>query len=747
MTSSHSVICRFCAVSCPLTVEMDGGRPVRVTGNRQSPVYHGFCCTRGQALPELMAEPGRLLHSVKKGADGVHRPIASQTAIQEVAERLRQIRDEHGPRSIALYFGTYSANYPASTPLAVGLMLALGTQMIFASMTIDQPGKDVAAAMVGGWEAGPHGFRDADVWMMIGSNPLVSIGAAMPAQNPARMLTEAIARGMRFIVIDPRKTQTAKRAHIHLQPRPGEDATLLAAMLHVILSENLHDAAFAAENVVGVKELQAAVAPFTPAYAAQRADVPEEQIIQAARMFATARRGVVGGATGANMSGRSSLVEYLIVSLNTVCGRYLRAGDAVENPGVFLSRAIPRAQPSPPRPALFPEDKMVARGLSRSAAGMPTSALADEILAGKVRALLVLGGNPVAAWPEQRRTIAALEQIDLFVTLDIKMSASAKMAHYVIAPKIGLEVPNMSFVTEQMELYAGIWAMSAPFGMYSPKLMDPPPGSDVMEEWEFFYGVARELGLQLHVYYGETHTATRREQRAPAAVDMTKKPTTDEIYELITRGSRIPLSEVKKHPDGAVFSEQVVATAKDPECTAKLDVGNPAMMGELQELRAESPGESSEYPFRLISRRSAHVYNSSGRDLPMLIRKGGCNNPAFMHPADIEQLGCAPGDQVELRSRHGRIPAILAAEDALRRGVISMSHAFGDLPSANPDFRAVGSNTSQLTSVEDDFDRYSGMPRMSALPVAVVVPPKPPCVAETIDSEAVEPAMDRATTQ
>jgi anaerobic selenocysteine-containing dehydrogenase len=698
---------------------MEAGRPVRVTGNRESPVYHAFCCTRGQALPEVMSSSDRLQHSMKMSADGTHRPIHSAQAIREVAERLRAIVEQHGPRSVALYFGTYSANYPASVPMAVALILALQSPMIFASMTIDQPGKDVAAAMLGGWQAGPHGWTNADVWLLVGSNPLVSIGAAMPAQNPARLLTEAVARGMQLIVIDPRRTQTAKRAQIHLQSRPGEDAALLAAMIHVVLDENLQDEAFLSENVAGLEAIRAAVAPFTPEYASRRADVPAELIVKAARVFAKAKRGVAAGATGANMSGRSTLVEYLILCLNTICGRFLREGDAVANPGVLLARATPRAQPTAPRPTLFPQEPMVARGLTRSAAGMPTAALAEEVLGGKVRALLCLGGNPVAAWPEQTKTIKALQSIDLFVTLDIKMSASAKLAHYIIAPKIGIEVPNMSYVTEHMELYAGIWGMSQPFGMYGPRLMDPPPGSDVIEEWEFFYGVARHLGLKLQMYYGETLTSCRRESRAPVDIDMVNKPTTDDIYDLITRGSRIPLAEVKRHPNGAVFPETILAVGKEPGCTARLDVGNIEMMAELTEVANESIDDSTEYPFRLICRRSAHVYNSSGRDLPLLIQKGGRYNPAFMHPDDLVRLGLKTGDVVQLESHHGTIFAIVEAEETLRPGIVSMSHAFGDLPRDGADFRLVGSNTSQLTSVADDFDRYSGMPRMSALPIKV----------------------------
>lgn len=720
MKTSHPAICRFCAASCPMTVEMEDGRPTRATGNSESPTYHGFCCTRGQALPEVMASPQRLLHSMKRGLDGRHHPIDSQVAVREVAERLRDTLDRYGPKSVAVYFGTHSATYPASAPLCVSLMIAMQSPMIFTAMSIDQPGKDVAAALLGGWEAGPQGFLGSDVWMLVGSNPMVSIHAAMPSQNPGRLLTEAIAQGMRLIVIDPRRTQTAKRAHIHLQPRPGEDAVLLAAMIHVILAEGLEDKAFLAENASGVEALRAAVARFSPAHAARRADVPAEQIVEAARVFAGAKRGIAGGCTGANMSGRSTLTEYMILCLNAICGRFLREGDAVANPGVLLPRARPRAQPTPPRPARFPEQPLSVRGLTAAASGMPTAALADEILAGNVRALICLGGNPVTAWPDQERTIAALRAIDLFVTLDTKMSPSAKMADYVIAPKIGLEVPNMSYVVECIELYVGIWGMSEPFGMYAPRLMDVPAGSDLIEEWEFFYGVARHLGLQLQIFYTDGLTGTRRESRAPLALDMANKPTTDEIYEMITRGSRIALAEVKRHPNGAVFSEKIVAEAKNLDCTARLDVGNGEMMAELNEVAAASTAAPAGYPFRLICRRMAHVYNSSGHELPMLIRKGGRYNPAFMHPEDLAQIGVRTGDAVEVSSRHGKIPAIVEADDTLRRGLVSMSHAFGGMPLENPDFRLVGSSVSRLISVEDDFDQFSGIPRMSALPVNVI---------------------------
>ena len=268
--TSHPSICRFCSVGCPITVDMRDGRPVRVTGNKASPTYYGFCCTRGQALPEQINDPARLLTSLKREDDGAHRPIGSRQAMDEIAARIRALVETHGPRSVAVYLGTYTGPYSAAGPFTAAFAQALGSPMVFTSMTIDQPGKDIAAALLGGWEAGPHAFTGSDVWMVIGGNPLVSIGLTMPAQNPGKRLTDALERGMQLIVIDPRRTVTARRAHIHLQPRPGEDPSILAGMIRVILKEDLHDASFAAENLAGLEALRQAVEPFDPAYVAER---------------------------------------------------------------------------------------------------------------------------------------------------------------------------------------------------------------------------------------------------------------------------------------------------------------------------------------------------------------------------------------------------------------------------------------------------------------------------------------------
>lgn len=727
--TSHASICRFCHAGCPITVEMEDGKPVKVTGNKESPTYNGFCCTRGQAVVEQLDHPDRLFRSQKRMPDGSYVDIPIEQAMDEIAQKTGAIKEAYGPKAVGIYIGTYSAPYPASGSMAGSWAAALGTPMIFSSATIDQPGKEVASALTGRWLAGPQLMGDdTDVCFLIGNNPLISIsGGGVPCQNPARRLTERLKAGMKLIVMDPRETETAKRADIFLQPRPGEDAPVLAAMLKVILEEELFDKNFVTEHVGGLDELKAAVKDFDPETAAARSDVPAEKIVAAARMFAQGTRGIVAGATGFNMSGRSTLNEYLVNCMNVLCGRVIQEGDAVSNPGVLLTRATPKAQAEAPRSPLNENHKMRVRDLYGLGSGMlPTAAAADEILMegeGQVRALISSGGNPVAAWPDQAKTVEALDKLELFVQIDIKMSASAKMADYVIAPKMSFEVPGMSYCVENVETYNALWGLAEPFGMYVPKLVDPPEGSDLIEEWEFFYGLAQRMDLGLFVFGLPSMTATAREDKEFLMLDMENKPTTDELYELMTQGSRIPLSEVKKYPNGHLFEEEIKAAPKDPDCDARLDVGNGDMMAELTAVHDEpiigSVEDAADYPYLMISRRLAHVYNSSGRDLPMLIRKGGSYNPAFMHPEDLTDLGLKEGDMVDLISPHGQVQSIVEPDETLRRGLVSFAHAYGDLPGGNENVRANGSNSGMLGSVSHGYDKFSGIPRMSAIPLKV----------------------------
>ena len=594
-------------------------------------------------------------------------------------------------------------------------MKAIGSNMRFSSGSIDQPGKGIARALHGTWSAGPQPFSEADTWILVGANPTISMWGGIPQYDPAKRLRDAKANGMKLIVIDPRRTEAAANADLFLQPKPGEDPTILAGILRVILTEGLHDGDFVADEVEGFDALVAAVEPFTPDYVERRAHVPAEQVVAAARMFAAGRRGSVTAGTGPNMAPRGTLTEYLIACLQTVCGRWLRAGERVPNPYVLLPQRVSKAQADPKVPAWGFGEQLRVRNLGDNAGGLPTSALADEILVegdGRVRALICLGGNPMAAWPDQLKTYEAMQALDLTVTLDIKMSATAKLADYVVAPKLSLEAPTTTQPNETIWGYgAATTGYPDPYAQYAPVVVEPPAGSEVIEEWELFYGLAQRLGLQLRF--------------AGVDLDMEHPPTSDELLEVMTRTARIPLAEVKRHPHGHIFDDpSIVVGPKEPAWPHRLDVGHPYMLDELAEVAAEPILDHAGYrpdevfAYRLVSRRMLDVYNSSGRDIPHLVRKF-TTNPAFMHPDDMADEGFAQGDIIEIDSGHAQILGVVEPAPDVARGVISMAHSWGDAPKFDSDVRTIGSNTGRLSSTDHDYDAITGLPVMSAIPVNV----------------------------
>jgi anaerobic selenocysteine-containing dehydrogenase len=722
MASTQPSICRFCHSACGILVDLEEGRPVRVHGDRENPAYRGFCCIKGQQLPDQWAHPDRLLHTQKRLPDGSYTSIPFDQAADDIALRLGRILERHGPRSVAMYTGTYSIANPATMPLAMAFMDAIGSSMHFTSNSIDQPGKAVAQALHGSWLAPAPPFESRDVALLIGTNPPVTMSGGVPLANPGRELTDALGRGMRFIVIDPRRSETAQRAHIHLQCRPGEDVALVAAILNVILREDLLDTRFVEQNVTGLSALRAAVAPFDPERVARRADVSVEALVESARLFARGR-GVATAGTGPNFNGHGTLFEYLLLALNSVCGQWSRAGEPVPHPGTLAATFPAIAQAAPPRQGYGYGQKLRVRGIANCDGGLQAAALAEEILLegeGQVRALLSVGGNPAAAIPDQLLNVRALEQLELLVHVDIKMSATASLADYVIAPKLPLEMPGMTLTQDLITFYAAGMGYRDAYAQYTPAVATPPEGAEVVEEWELFYGLAKRLGLPLAIRPSPLTGTTSEAETVP--IDMLQAPTTDEIFEILTRTARVPLSEVKRHPHGAFFPDAAIVVAeREPGWEGRLDVGNPEMLADLEGFARglHVVEENREFPYRLVCRRLLHTYNSSGQDLEQLRRRWPYN-PAFMHPDDLAREGFEGGDLIEITSENGAIRGVVQPDATLREGLVSMPHSFGGLPRhQDKNVRELGSNPGRLLRVDDGVDRYTGQPRMSNLPVQV----------------------------
>jgi anaerobic selenocysteine-containing dehydrogenase len=208
-----------------------------------------------------------------------------------------------------------------------------------------------------------------------------------------------------------------------------------------------------------------------------------------------------------------------------------------------------------------------------------------------------------------------------------------------------------------------------------------------------------------------------------SSLSMSRKPTDDELFELLTRNARVSLEEVKRHPHGAVFPSAVVVSAKEAGWEHRLDLGNAQMLHDLRALGDVETGDrvtwaTDDFPLRLVSRRMHTRYNSGGHGVGPL-QEADPTNPAFIHPIDLDARQIEDGDIVEVASARAAIRAVARADDTLRPGLVSMAHAWGDAPDRDHEVRSRGGPTSRLSDVDDAFDPYSGQPVMSNIPVEV----------------------------
>jgi anaerobic selenocysteine-containing dehydrogenase len=720
----HPSICRACDVTCPVLVDVEDGVPVKIVGDPSSLVFQGYSCMRGRAATEHYQSRERLLHSLKRQPDGTFSPIDSGTAMDEIADVLTRVLEEHGPSAIASYIGTSGMVNQCSWPMQAAFMGALGNGRMFNAVTIDQPGKAIALGLMGMWDAGAINAMDVEVTLIFGSNPLVSSAGGRSKVNTVKSFHDARRQGLGLIVVDPCRTETAKLADHHLSPRPGQDIAIAAGMVRLMIEERLFDERFVGAETCGLDDLARAVDPYTPEEVARRADVDADEFRAVTRVFGRATSAVAIAGTGPNMAcGNGTLLEYLVAALNVLHGSYLRAGDLVWEQRTLAPQKRRVARAIPPFPTFGLGEPFRAKPLASTVCGPPTAAAADEMLLegeGRIRAFISMGGNPVVAWPDQLKVRDAFRSLELLVQVDPWMSATARQAHYVIAPKLQYEVAGISNTFDLMLTgFPGI-GMPGPWGQYTPALVDPPEGSDVITEWEFFFGLAARMGLQLE--FGPTSFNGKRSRTRP--LDMTHVPDSEQLLEYLCEGSRIPLAEVRAHPHGiSKLDRNRIVAPKEPGWEGRLDLGNELMMRDLAALTERERGDAlswatDEYPLRLVSRRIASRYNSSGHHVEKL-RAVDRINPVRMHPDDAIARSLHDGEEVQVASERGVIPAIVLLDETMRRGVVAMTHAFGGLPEEDDRFAELGSAVARLSSTDECCDPYSGQPVMTNIPVEV----------------------------
>ena len=703
--------CRLCNTNCGMIISVDAQeRVVGIRPDKDDMLTKGFACFKGLQAVDAHDPAHRVMHPLKRMPNGTFQRIGLEQALDEIAAKLKVILDRDGPEALGGYRGTGSGQNAAGCFLLDSIYNPLGAKKIYSASTIDQSAKSIAVERVGMWPPGVHDFHGAEVMLVIGANPLVSF-SILDAHDTLKKVKAEIRKGTKLLVVDPRRTETARLAHRFMQPMPGEDCAIIAGIIRQVLAKGWEDKEFIARNVAQLEELREAVQPFTPEYVAKRADVPLEQYLEIIEIFAKAKRGVARCGTGPAMGRHSNLAEHLCYVLNVICGRFVREGEEIGNPGVLVP---PYARPCQVIPAKRSYDKGYKSRLGDF--GMipcwipeaPTGLMADEILEpgkGQTKAFIVHGGNPAVIVPDQLKVVKAFKSLELMVTIDPYMTPTAKLSHYVLPTVLQYERPDFPcWQTEQ------IYHLK-PWTRYTRAVAKPPAGAEVAEDGYIFWALAKRLGITMN--------------SLGVDMDMEKPLVTDDLLRIVARNAPMPFEELQKHEMGIYLTmDKQFAEPGNPGPDDNFTVCPPDVFAEMKELAAEnfveaifvSNGERATHRFTV--RRQRDMWNSIGRELPNTKRRVPYN-PARMNPADIAEMGINSGDMIRVSSEVTTIEVIVEADETLRRGILSMTHGYGTLPEEN-DYKRDGIAANMLISTDrKHVQTINAMPRMTAFAIHV----------------------------
>ncbi|MBS43403.1 MAG: molybdopterin-binding oxidoreductase [Nocardioides sp.] len=712
------VTCPLCEATCGLevTVRGDGREPgdVRVRGDRDDVLSRGYLCPKGAAIGELHADPDRLRRPLVK-RDGVHVEVSWEEAYAEVARRLSAVQAEHGRGSVAVYFGNPSAHHLAGALYLRPLVRALGTTQVYSAGTVDQVPKMFASGYLFGDVAtvAVPDLDHTDHLLLLGGNPLVSNGSMMTAPDVRGKLRRIRERGGSVVVVDPVRTRTADAATEHVAIRPGTDALLLMSLVHTVLDEGLDDLGRLAEHVSGLDEVREVVAAFPPEATAEHTGVDAATTRRLARELAAADRAVVYGRMGTTTSGFGTVASWLVDVLNVVTGNLDRPGGAM-----FPKAAAgqPNTRPGPRKP--FRHGRWHSRVQERPEvmSELPVATLPDEILtpgAGRVRAVVTVGGNPCLSAPDSARMQEAFGSLDLLVCVDPYLNETTRHADVVLPGPSPLERPHYDVLLYQYAVRN--------VAHWSPAVVD----TDVPQEWRTLLtlsGIAAGLGpgADVDALDDEVARQVAASYGVTAAAGLTGP---ERLVDLMLRGGPydLTLADVQAAPHGVdlgPLQPRLPEVLSTPSGTVEL-AAEP-FLRDAERLRVtldEPVGDG----LLLVGRRHLRSNNSWMHNLPAL--SGGTNLCTLqVHPDDAERLGLVDGGPARVVGPAGEVEAPVEVTDRVRTGVVTLPHGWGhDLPGTRGEVAAArpGVNSNLLADART-LDEPTGTATVNAVPVTVV---------------------------
>ncbi|MEL7399785.1 MAG: molybdopterin-dependent oxidoreductase, partial [Pseudomonadota bacterium] len=427
----HKRTCCLCEATCGLEISVQGEAPneqiLSIKGDKDDPFSRGYICPKATALQDLHNDPDRLTQPVKKQPDGSWQEISWSQAIREAVAGLQRVQQQHGRDAIGSYLGNPNVHNYGNLLVGPMLLKALGSRNKFSATSVDQLPHHMASYFMFGHQLlMPIPDIDrTDFMLIIGGNPVASNGSIMTVPDIKNRLKAISERGGKVILVDPRRSETAKYSSEHRFIRPGQDVLMLLSLLYVFSHESELPAL---PDYVDSVDLKALSAEFSPEVTAERTGMAAAQLRDIARQWLAADSAVCYGRMGVSVQQYGGLCQWLINVLNIISGNFDRPGGAMfTSPAVDLP-AILAARGSRGH---FDRYRSRVRGLPEFGGEFPVAALAEEILTeadnsngetpigeSQIKAMLTVAGNPIVATPNSKQLDKAFESLEFMVSVD-----------------------------------------------------------------------------------------------------------------------------------------------------------------------------------------------------------------------------------------------------------------------------------------------------------------------------------------
>jgi anaerobic selenocysteine-containing dehydrogenase len=730
--------CNICEAGCGLRVlvDVEARQLLRIEGDPDDARSQGYLCPKSQALKGIYDDPDRIRRPLRKNASGGWDEIGWEEAFEFASRRIVEIREAHGAQALGAFIGNPISQDAGAMLYTSAFLRSLGTPHIFTGATMDHFAKLVSSrALYGRAAILPIPDIDrCDYFLCLGANPIVSNGSLMGTPDVKRRLREVRERG-KLVVIDPRRSETARAADEHHFIVPGTDALLLFAMLHTLFEEDLVELGHLGDIVDGVDELRLLAEPFSPEAVEKITCIDAAVTRRLTREYATAERACLYGRIGTCTVDFGTLSSWLIDVIGILSGHFDTPG------GMMFPRPPTGELESGGETGEFVVGRWRsgARGFPEINGQLSCALLAEEIDEApddqRVRAMITVAANPVLTAPNGERVDRALASLDFMVAIDIYLNETTRHADLIL--------PNIAQIErEHFDMFTAV--SSRNFVRYSPAILPADPGN--RELWDVLFELAARIegrsrdDLDREILTSHARRLLARDDSPARGTDFDEAmemlgdtPGPMRLIDLMLRAGPygdgfdddddgLSLAKVKARPgtrDLGPLDSRLASIIRSPG--KRIPLAHPYIVQDVPRLRERLEADPGPRGFLLIGRRQIQNMNSHLHNLPVLA-KGRARCTLLIHSDDARRLGLSTGSLAKLNSRVGELRVPVQIDDDMMPGVVSLPHGYGHrgegLRIRVATERQAGVNSNALTD-ELPIDPISGSCVANGIPVEI----------------------------